>query len=124
MVAVTVLASVPTGALGASNGRSPKSASYSVTPKAKMSVRASTVSRRTCSGAMYAGVPMSWSARVMSASDEERGPEPEDGDDGGTESSEGAMVPSSTPASRASPKSSTRTRPSSPMRTLSGLKSR
>ena len=34
------------------------------------------------------------------------------------------MLPSRTPASRARPKSSTRTRPSSPMSTLSGLKSR
>src|ERR1700722_6484781 len=33
-----------------------------------MSERSSTGSRRSCSGAMYAGVPMSWSARVMYAS--------------------------------------------------------
>ena len=88
-----------------------------------MSLRSSTFSRRTCSGAMYAGVPISWSARVMSASGEAR-PEPEGVDDGGTESKEGTMLPSRTPARRARPKSSTRTRPSSPMSTLSGLKSR
>src|SRR5207247_1180801 len=49
------------------NGRRPASTSYSTTPKEKISLRASTAWPRVCSGDMYATVPTTTPARVVSS---------------------------------------------------------
>ena len=102
--------------LSPANGRLPYSASHIATQNAYWSPAGSTRWPACCSGAMYGGVPMTEpasvsgldSAAVDAAADELS-----------IESvSEGSAPP------RASPKSSTRARPSTPTSTLPGLKSR
>jgi len=92
--------------VGASNGSRPVTISYSIAPSAYTSVRASTVSPRICSGAMYCGVPIRSPARVIGI----------------------AVTSPCSSRSLAMPKSSTRTtsvwRPRWTSITLSGLRSR
>ena len=53
--------------LSPANGRTPASASYSMTPSAHTSAGGPTSRPRACSGAMYAGVPTTDPVRVRSA---------------------------------------------------------
>ena len=90
-----------------SNGRRPVLSSYKTTPSANTSVRGSTGSPRTCSGAIYGTVPMTWPGIDIPASV--------------------TSSPDSDPAALASvarPKSSTLMRLSVVSTTFAGFKSR
>ena len=95
------------------NGRVPYSASYSATQKLNWSAAGVAASPRNCSGAMYAGVPITaplWVVLPEIACS--------------SECSAGASDSDDNTCSRTRPRSSTRTTPSSPRIALAGLKSR
>jgi hypothetical protein len=92
--------------LGPAKGERPASISYSITPSDQMSVRASTCWPRACSGDMYAAVPTTVPASVLTPIWVVSAPPPTTG------------------ASLARPKSSTLTTPSGRSMTFSGLMSR
>ncbi len=105
------IAELTSTGLSPANGRRPAASSYSTTPSANRSVRASTAWPRSCSGAMYGSVPSSC-------------PTPESGVET-VALSEASLPPgASSPTGFARPKSSTFTRPSRVSITFAGFRSR
>jgi hypothetical protein len=101
-----------------SKGRWWKRAQYSDAQKLNWSARASTRWSRYCSGGMYCGVPMASPTSCARASSPPRSGA------ASTSPERDASSCSAAPASRASPKSITYTRPVLERSTLVGLKSR
>jgi hypothetical protein len=100
------MADIRSAAESPPKGRTPTAISYSITPREKMSARASTRSPRSCSGAMYGTVPT-----IAPSVDRV---------------AVGSVLPAPAggPTHFARPKSSTFTRPSSLSMTFAGLRSR